>query len=195
MDAITQQLMQQLTGSAITKIGKKIGTDKNTATEALSMAMPLIMSALANNASKPEGAQALHQALNQDHDGSILNNVPGYLRNPQAANGAGILKHVLGTQQPTVAQGLAKGTGLSSEQIAQLLQIAAPLIMGALGKQQQQQGFDPNGLSSYLGNQRQAVQQSNPNLMGVVNNLLDFNQDGSAIDDIIGVVGSLLKKK
>jgi hypothetical protein len=195
MDAITQQLMQQLTGSAMTKIGKQIGTDKNTAAEALSTAMPLIMSALANNASKPDGAQALHQALNQDHDGSILNNVPGYLRNPQAANGAGILKHVLGTQQPTVAQGLAKGTGLSSEQIAQLLQIAAPLIMGALGKQQQQQGFDPNGLSSYLGNQRQAVQQSNPNLMGVVNNLLDFNQDGSAIDDIIGVVGSLLKKK
>jgi hypothetical protein len=195
MDAITQQLMQQLAGSTMTKIGKQIGTDKNTAAEALSMAMPLIMSALAKNASKPEGAQALHQALNQDHDGSILNNVPGYLRNPQAANGAGILKHVLGAQQPTVTQGLAKGTGLSGEQIAQLLQIAAPLIMGALGQQQQKQAFDPNGLSSYLGNQRQAVQQSNPNLMGVVNNLLDFNQDGSAIDDIIGVVGSLLKKK
>jgi hypothetical protein len=195
MDAITQQLMQQLTGSAMNKIGKQIGTDKNTAAEALSMAIPLLMSALANNASKPEGAQALHQALNQDHDGSILNNVPGYLRNPKAANGAGILKHVLGPQQPTVAQGLARGTGLSSEQVGQLLQIAAPLLLGALGKQQQQQGLDPNGLSSYLGNQRQAVQQSNPNLMGVVNNLLDFNRDGSAIDDIIGVVGGLLKKR
>lgn len=194
MDALTQQLMQQLAGSAMTKIGKQVGLDKNTAASALSMAMPLIVSALANNASKPQGAQALHQALNNDHDGSILNNVSGYLKNPQAANGAGILKHVLGSQQSNVTQGLAHGTGLNAEQIGQLLQIAAPLVMGALGQQQQQQGFDPNGLSSYLGSQQKTAQQANPNLMGTVNNLLDFNGDGSALDDIIGVVGSLLKK-
>jgi hypothetical protein len=191
MDALTQQLMQQLAGGGLSRIGQHIGADEETTGSALATAMPLLMSALANNASKPEGAKALHQALAKDHDGSILNDMSGYLDNPQAANGAGILRHVLGSQQPAVTQGLAQGTGLDGDQVGQLLQIAAPLLMGALGQQQQQQGFDKNGLSAFLGGQQQAAQQSNPDMMSMLNNLLDMNRSGSALDDILGMAGKL----
>ncbi len=195
MDVLTQTIMQQLSGKVLSGIGKKVGIDEKTVGTALSIGMPLLVAALAKNASKPEGAQALHQALANDHDGSILNNISGYLKNPQAANGAGILGHVLGNQQPVVAQGLAQNTGLTSEQVAQLLQIAAPLVMGALGSQQQQQGLDPNGLSSFLVSQQQQVQQSQPDIMGTINTLLDANKDGSVLDDILGMAGKLLGGK
>jgi hypothetical protein len=195
MDALTQQLMQYLSKDGLSKIGEQIGVDEKTAGSALSAAMPLLLSALAKNASVPKGATALHQALNKDHDGSILSDMSSFLKNPQTANGAGILNHVLGDQQPTVAQGLAKGTGLDTNQIMKLLQIAAPLIMGFLGKQQQQQGFDTNSLSSYLGNQQQLAHQSNPDMMSMLNSLLDTNRDGSALDDIMGMVGNLLGGK
>ena len=191
MDALTQQLMQQLSGDGISQISRHIGADEQTTGSALSAAMPLLVSALANNASNPEGAQALHQALAEDHDGSILNDMSGFLGNPQAANGAGILGHVLGAQQPAVTQGLAQGTGLDSSQVGQLLQIAAPLLMGALGQQQQQQGFDTNGLSAFLGGQQQAAHQSNPDMMSMLNSLLDMNRSGSALDDILGMAGKL----
>jgi hypothetical protein len=191
MDALTQQLMQQLSGDGISQISRQIGADEQTTGSALSAAMPLLVSALANNASKPEGAQALHQALAEDHDGSILNDMSGFLGNPQAANGAGILGHVLGAQQPAVTQGLAQGTGLDSSQVGQLLQIAAPLLMGALGQHQQQQGFDTNGLSAFLGGQQQAAHQSNPDMMSMLNSLLDMNRSGSALDDILGMAGKL----
>ena len=138
MDALTKQLMQQLSGDELSQISRQIGVDERTTGSALSAATPLLISALANNASKPDGAQALHQALAKDHDGSILNDMSGFLANPQTANGAGILGHILGGQQPGVTQGLAQGTGLNSGQAGQLLQIAAPLLMGALGQQQQQ---------------------------------------------------------
>jgi len=192
MDALTQQLMQQLSGDSLSQISRQIGADEQTTGSALSAAMPLLLSALANNASKPDGAQALHQALAEDHDGSIFNDVPGFLDNPQEANGAGILGHVLGGQQPVVTQGLAQGTGLDSDQVGQLLQIAAPLLMGALGQQQQQQGFDTNGLSAFLGGQQQMAQQSNPDMMSMLNSLLDMDRDGSALDDVLGMVGKLL---
>ena len=192
MDALTQQLMQQLSGDSLSQISRQIGADEQTTGSALSAAMPLLLSALANNASKPDGAQALHQALAEDHDGSILNDMPGFLDNPQEANGAGILGHVLGGQQPVVTQGLAQGTGLDSDQVGQLLQIAAPLLMGALGQQQQQQGFDTNGLSAFLGGQQQMAQQSNPDMMSMLNSLLDMDRDGSALDDVLGMVGKLL---
>ncbi len=195
MDAVTQQLLQQLSGEGLSLISQNIGADNKTTKSALSAALPLLMSALANNASKPEGAQALHQALTQDHDGSILNDVSGFLNNPQAANGAGILGHILGGQQPVVTQGLAQGTGLNGDQVGQLLQIAAPLVMGMLGQHQQQNGLKPNGLSSFLGSQQQQVQQSNPDLMGTLNTLLDTNQDGSAMDEVAGLMGKLLGGK
>jgi hypothetical protein len=194
MDVLTQQLLQQLAGGGLSTISQKLGVDEKTVGTALSIGMPMLVSALANNASKPAGAQSLQKALTKDHDGSILNDVAGYLNDPQAANGAGILGHILGTQQPAVNQGLAQSTGLSSEQVAQLLQIAAPLVMGALGAQQQQKSLDPAGLTNFLGTQQQKV-QSNPNLMNTLNSLLDLNGDGSAIDDVIGIAGKLLSKK
>jgi len=195
MDDLTQQLLQQLAGGGLSKIGQQIGADEQTTSSALSAALPLLLSALANNASKPQGAQALNQALANDHDGSILNDISGFLDNPQAANGAGILGHVLGGREPVVRQGLAQGTGLNTDQVGQLLQIAAPLVMGMLGQQRQQNGLDPNGLSAFLGGQQQAAQQSNPDIMGVVNNLLDANKDGSALDEILGIAGKLFGGK
>lgn len=192
MDAITQQLMQELSGPRLSQISRQIGADERTTGSALSAALPLLVSALAKNASQPEGAQALHQALSNDHDGSILGDLSGFLGNPQTADGAGILGHVLGGQQPVVTQGLAKSTGLDGEKIGQLLQIAAPLVMGLLGRQQQQQGLDPDHLSSFLGGQQQMAQQTNPDLMGTLNTLLDLDRDGSALDDVVGLMGKLL---
>jgi len=149
------------------------------------------MSALANNASDPQGAQAFHRALAKDHDGSILEDLSGFLDNPQAANRAGILRHVLGSRQPMVKRGLARSAGLMSSQVGQLLQIAAPLLMGALGQHQQQQGFDANGLAAFLGNKQQMAQESNSEMMSMLNSLLDRDRDGSALDDIMGMVGKL----
>jgi hypothetical protein len=195
MDAITQLLLQQLSGGAVSQISKKIGADKQTTSSALSVALPLLVSALAKNSSQPDGAQSLHTALAKDHDGSILDNLSGFLSNPAAANGAGILGHVLGGQQPVVTKGLTQSTGLNTDQVGQLLQIAAPLVMGLLGKQQQQANLDPQGLTSFLGNQQQQVQASNPDLMSTLNTLLDANNDGSALDDILGMAGKLLGGK
>lgn len=72
MDALTQQLMQLLSGGGVSQISQKIGADERTTESALSTAMSLLVSALARNASEPRGAAALHQALAEDHDGSIL---------------------------------------------------------------------------------------------------------------------------
>lgn len=195
MDALTEQVMKQLKKNDLSQISQQIGADPKTTKSALSAVMPLLVSALANNAAKPEGAQSLHQALAEDHDGSILNNLGGFLSNPQAANGAGILGHILGAQQPVVTQTVAQGAGLQSDQMGQLLQIAAPLLMGALGQQQQQQGLDTNALSGFLGTQHQQAQQSNPDMMNVLDSLLDVDKDGTSLDDIAGMVGRLFKKR
>ena len=184
MNAITEMLTRQLAGGAMSEISRKIGADTGTTGRALSMAIPLLISALARNSSTPEGAQALNQAVAKDHEGSILDNLGGFLNNSESANGAGILGHVLGERRGDVETGLAQSTGLEPSAAGRLLETVAPMVMGALGKTQQQQGLDANGLSAFLGNQQQEAQSSAPDVMGMLGSFLDSNKDGSVMDDV-----------
>ncbi len=112
MNALTQLITQQVSGGAVRAIAQRLGVSESTANAAVQIGVPLILTALARNAAQPQGAASLHQAINNDHDGSILDNVMSYLGNPQSANGAGILGHVLGSDQPAVASNLAGATGM-----------------------------------------------------------------------------------
>ena len=87
----------------------------------------------------------------QDHDGSILDDIAGYVQgtsnlSPRMTDGNGILEHVLGSRQPQVQQTLSSQTGLSMSSIAQLLPILAPIVMGMLGRQARQTSTGGGGL-------------------------------------------------
>ncbi|HSE36124.1 MAG TPA: DUF937 domain-containing protein [Blastocatellia bacterium] len=189
MNALTEMLMGQLAGGAISQISGKIGADQSTTSKALQIALPLLISALAKNSSTPTGAEALDQAIARDHDGSILDNLGSFFGNPEAANGAAILGHVLGGRREVAESGLAQSTGLDPGAAGQLLETLAPLVLGALGKAKQQQGLDAAGLSEFLGSQNQQAQAAAPGMMGMLGNLLDSNKDGSVLDDVTRIAG------
>jgi hypothetical protein len=184
MNAITQIITQQLGGSAARTIAQRFGISETTANTAIQMAVPLIVTALARNASQPQEAQNLHQAIATDHDGSIFDNLTSYLGNPQSANGAGILGHVFGSQQPAIQNNLAQATGMDQSSAGGLLETLAPLVMGSLGQAQQQNGLDAFGLSNFLNVQEQEAQATAPDAMSVLSSMLDQNKDGSSMDDL-----------
>lgn len=193
MNAITQIITQQLGGTAARTIAQRFGISETAANSAIQIAVPLIVTALARNASQPQEAQNLHQAVANDHDGSIFDNLMGYLQNPQSANGAGILGHVFGNQQPVVQNNLAQATGLDQSSAGGVLETLAPLVMGSLGQAQQQNGLDASGLSNYLNNQQQEAQATAPNAMSVLNSMLDQNKDGSSMDDLKRMAANFFK--
>ena len=193
MNAITQMIMQQLGGSASHKIAQRFGISESTANTAIQMAVPLLVTALARNASQPQEAQNLHQAVATDHDGSIFDNLAGYLGNPQSANGAGILGHVFGNQQPAIQNNLAQATGMDQNSAGGLLETLAPLVMGSIGQAQQQNGLDASGLSNYLNAQQQEAQATSPGAMSMLSSMLDQNQDGSSMDDLQRMAASFFK--
>ena len=195
MDALTQTLLSQLSGSALSKIGKRVGADEQTAGSALSAIMPVIVGALATNAAKPDGAAALHHALEEDHDGSILRDLGDFLEEPEEGEGAGILEHALGKKRPAVERGLAESTGLKGEQVGQLLEIAAPLVMGLLGQQQRTQKLDASGLAAMLGAEFEADRQSSPDVVSILTTALDADRDGSAVDEVVGFLGKLFRRR
>jgi hypothetical protein len=193
MNFITQMITQQVAGVAARALAPRLGVSEATAERAVLVAVPLILAALARNAARPEGAQELHEAVNKDHDGSILDNLGGYLGNPQAANGAGILGHVFGGQQATVQNNLAQATGLDPNAAGSILETVAPLVMGAVGQTQRQNDLDPGGLSDLLDTERRQTEEAAPDVMGALNSMLDSNRDGSVTDDVGRLLGNFFK--
>ena len=193
MNAITQIITQQLSGTASRTIAQRFGISETTANTAIQMAIPLILAALARKASQPQEAQSLHQAIANDHDGSIFDNLMGYLGNPQSANGAGILGHVFGSQQPAIENNLAQATGMDQSSAAGLLATVAPLVMGSLGQAQQQNGLDASGLSDLLNSQKEEAQANAPGAMGMLSSMLDQNKDGNTMDDLSRLAANFFK--
>ena len=193
MNAITQIITQQLGGGAARMIAQRFGISETTANTAIQMAVPLLVTALARNASQPQEAENLHQAIAKDHDGSIFDNLMGYLQDPQSANGAGILGHVFGGQQPAIQNNLAQATGLDERSAGGVLETLAPLVMGSLGQAQQQNGLDASGLSNFLNVQQQEAQTTAPGAMSMLSSMLDQNKDGSSMDDLQRMAASFFK--
>src|SRR5688500_17226216 len=193
MNGLNEMITQQLAGGAVRTISQRLGISETAANTAVQIAVPLILSALARNASQPQGAESLHEAINKDHDGGVLDNLMGYLGNPQSANGAGILGHVFGNQRPVVENNLAQATGMDQNSAGGLLETLAPLVMGSLGKAQQENGLDASGLSNFLNGQQQEAQVTAPNAMSVLSSMLDQNKDGSSIDDLQRMAAKFFK--
>lgn len=175
--------MDQLGPSGVAQIASGLGIDESAATKAIGLALPAIMGGMATNAAKPNGAQALSTALDE-HSPSIFEQLGPLL----AGDGPGgaILGHVLGQKQGNVQQNLAGQSGLDLGTIAKLLPILAPIVMGFLSKQKQDNGLDAGGVGKILQQERVTAESSNPGLGGL-GAILDADGDGSIVDDVMGM--------
>lgn len=180
-----QDLLGQAQGTQATnQISQQIGADPSVVNSAIQMALPMIVSAMANNAQQPQLQQQIVQ-----NDGGILDNLGGFLGNPAQATsmGGNILGALLGGgQQTQAAQEISNRSGLSMGQVASLLTMLAPLVLAYFGRQQTQQDLNGDGIADMLQQQNQQIQQQSP-LGGIFSNLLDRDRDGSSMDDLAGM--------
>ena len=182
MENILGAILSQLDDNSIQAISNKAHASPDRTKSALGSAIPILMNALAKNSSSGDGAAALKSALERDHDGSLLDNLGSFLNNPEQANGAGILKHVLGSKRQNVEQYISRDSGLDKSAVVKILEMAAPIVMGYLGKKNRGTGGGAveSVLNSYLNDERKQSPQS----QSVINQLLDRDNDGNVMDDI-----------
>lgn len=191
-------LQSAIGNQAIGAIGKQLGVNNNVAQSAIQSALPLLLKAIKRNAASEQGANSLLGALKKDHDGSVLERPEQAVSNWQNGPGAGILGHVLGNRQRNVEQFVGQSAGLDQQKSGALLKMLAPMVMGALGKQQRSQNLDAGSLFKMLQGANSANNQAAPKQMGVLSSILDRDGDGDIKDDIASVgmnfLGSLFKR-
>jgi hypothetical protein len=188
---LTGLLNDALNDNTIGQISQQLGTDQSTANNAIQAALPMLLGGLARNSASEGGASALAGALDRDHDGSILDDLGGFLGNYSSGSGAGILGHVFGGAQGAVEQSVSQASGLDMGKVGPLLVMLAPIVMGAIGRTQRQSGIGAGDLAGLLGGATQQM-GSGSGLMDMLSSVLDRDKDGSAIDDMAGMLGGLL---
>lgn len=196
--ALLDEITAQLQGNTLSQMSRQLGADEQSTAQAISMALPMLLGGLANEAQTPDGAQSLSRALEKDHDGSLLDNVsalfgPGTtgaadVAAPRALNGAGILEHVLGRKREPVQQGIGRATGLNSQQIGRLLMMLAPLVMAYLGRRKKESGLGPSEIGNELQAERQEVERRAPGLGGVLGQIF-----GGGSEDRPGIADDLAR--
>jgi len=199
MAGILDLLNSDIGKTIISGVSGSTGTDENRTSSVLTMALPVMMKAMERNAAaSPEGAQGLLGAIMDKHDGSILDNLGGLFSGgvdeDVKTDGDKILGHVLGAKKEGVQQVIGQKAGLDAGSVGDILKVAAPILMGVLGKQAKQNNVSSTNdlgglLGGLLGGSSAKEEQS------FLEKILDADGDGSVVDDVAGMVLGSAKKK
>lgn len=193
--SLLDSVLGQLTSGNITEaLSKKTGADTAQTQSIIEKALPALLGGIATNAASDDGAASLFNALEKDHDGSILDDVDHLENHAQSEKGSGILQHVLGGKLGTIEEMLNQETDADKGTIDSTLKGLAPLLMGALGKAKATEGLDLGGLATGLLSGKKELEDKGM-LNSMLVSFLDKDGDGDIKDDLLNMGMSKLKGK
>jgi len=182
-------LMESFTDEVVDNMSGQLGTSKSQTQSALGSLLPIILNSVnkKGNDSSSGGLGSFVGLLDMDKDGSILDDVAGFVLSGKQTNAGSILGSLLGSNQSQIQNYVSDDSGLDSNATGKLMELAAPVVMSYLGRQNKQSGGGLGGiLGGFLGDMNQKAPQSS----SVIDQLLDDNK--SSVDNDITKLGSSL---
>ena len=150
--AVSDQVMSQ--------IGGLLGTDAKKTPSLFETAAGSILGGMMKKGATAQGAQDIFGAV-QKQDSSVLDKLGDLLGGGDATDqfeqqGSGILDMVMGGSQQSAGMigMVAKALGLDKGIVGKLLMMAAPIVMGVIGKHIKAKALDAVGLGNLLGEQK-----------------------------------------
>jgi len=163
-DVVGDQLARQASGF--------LGESTSSTNSAISVILPAIVGGLVNKGESQGGtASILDYLKNENVDGSILDKLAGMFGGGDATNevlqkGSGALDFIFGKDSSTIGKILdfvTNSSNIGRGSSSSLLKMAAPILIGILGRTVKDQGLDATGLSSLLASQKEYVKNAAPN--------------------------------
>ncbi len=179
---LLQTVLNAQGGEAVAELGRTFGLDQGQAAAAVGQLLPALAAGLSRNTTQPGGLEGLIAALSGGSHDRYIDDPSTMADAASIREGNGILGHILGSKDVSreVASNAAARTGISSDILKQMLPLVATLAMGALSKQ--------------TANSRLAgPAAAQPGVLGMLAPLLDSNRDGSVADDVMGMLGKLMR--
>jgi OmpA-OmpF porin, OOP family len=165
---LLENITSYLTPDLLNKASGFVGENATNTSKAMSVIIPTLLSKFAGLASTPSGANQLTDMLHVGGtDGSILNNLTGLFSGGTGtvsalSQGKEILGTLFGSSTGSLFSAISNFSGISSNSATSLMALAAPLILGVLGKLKSSQSLTPSGLANLLTSQRASFTSAVP---------------------------------
>ena len=141
-----------LNTQTIDAASEQTNLDKGLIQKILVAAAPYLLKGVLAQTSESEKKKGVEKALS-DHGKKDASDITQFLDNVDVADGAKILKHLLGSDSKAATTDIAKKSGTSSKNVNSLLSLLAPLLMTLIGQQISQQSTEKkdDDIGSLLG--------------------------------------------
>jgi len=165
-------------------IAKQVGIDIGDAGSIIGKLAPILMGGAKSNLNSEKDSGGLLKHIESSNYSDIFNKPEDHINNGSFKDmGNDILAELTGSKENSreVARHVEKETGISSSIIKSVLPMLAPMIIGAL----------TNKAAPSMGNHSSA---NSSGMTDMLTNLIDQDNDGSAIDDIMGMAAKFIFK-
>jgi OmpA-OmpF porin, OOP family len=165
-------LKDNLTPEIISKAANLVGEDQTSTATAMSGILPAVLGSVVGKASTEEGASSIMSMISGGEDnGGMLDNLGSMLGGGSStanmlSGGSGILSSLLGDKVGGIASLIGSFAGIKSGSASSLMSMAAPMVMGLIGKQVSSNGLNTSGLMSMLAGQKDHIAAAMPAGLG-----------------------------
>lgn len=200
MSGLLGQILQAGGGTAVEMIAGRFGISPSQSKSAIEALAPMIAGGFKNQATQSGGIEnIIGGLLKQDHV-AVGDNPEELARPGTTAAGNEILGAIFGSKDVSrqVAANAANQTGISPELLKQILPVIATMAAGAMASKANQGGLGQligaavgGGNNNMIGNILGSVMGGNSggnNALGGLANMIDMNNDGNPLDDIMGML-------
>lgn len=156
-------IKDKLTDSVIEKVSNFLGEHPENIGSALNSSIPIVLGGIMRSASNDEETGKVMDVLKDGgHTGEILDDLPNLLGNFDKTQllitiGSNIFNHFTGSKSNSIVEKLSALTSIRKTSASSLVGLAAPLVLGALGKVVNKEGLGVSGLTRLLADQRESV--------------------------------------
>jgi len=180
MAGLVDLLLNSGNGDLLKQIASQMGSDQKGAGDLLSTLGSAMLGQVKGRVqSGSHNSSGLEDLIKDSKYADILDHPSAHYNNRNMKeNGIDILKHITGSREGSreIASQVSQKTGVSSSLIKSLLPMLAPMIIGSLSK----------GMASNFNNSNTPANNNSSSGGGLID-MLDFDHDGSVIDDVAGL--------
>ena len=131
MNLLSILLAVMTSKAALGQVPGKTGLSQKQIKKLMKIAVPILIKYMTSNASSGDGAQSLLGALMQHNN---KQDVGLQLKDADEDDGHKIIGHIFGKKEKEVTQQLSAQSGLTAEQVNQILAIMAPALMSGVSE-------------------------------------------------------------
>ena len=164
------------TSEMVSKASNYLGESESGVAKAIGGILPSVLGGLVSKASDNDGAGAVAQMAQESHASGITGNLSSFLGNDAGGllnKGAGMLSGLFGGKLDGLTGLLSNFAGVKSSSVSSLLSMAAPAVLGMIGKHASDNNMSAGGIASLLSSQKDNIAAAMPaglNLSSVLGN-------------------------